>query len=330
MPNALMTSTIDLIIIVAGRRKENKGSMTATMQPGAPAAWRRLLPWVCALAVWLSPAWLSAADSDFDRGLLFRVVPPNGGVPSFLFGTIHSEDPRVLALPTPVRMNLDRARALVLEVVPDAEAMSASVGAMTYDDGRVLSDMVPEDVYRDSIAALVARGLPEVAVRSFKPWAVMMLLSMPVAKTGQFLDLALYERALANGTPVLGLETMDEQLAVFEGLEQADQVSLLRETLASLPELPAMFQSLIDAYERRDLAALMQLGDDYLGSADAELARRFHAVLIDTRNARMVQRMLPMIGQGGYFIAVGALHLPGSGGVLDRLASAGYDIERLY
>lgn len=304
--------------------------MTATMQSGAPAAWRQLLLWVCLLAVWVSPAWLFAADGDFDRGLLFRVVPPEGGTASYLFGTIHSEDPRVLALPAPVRMHLDRARAFVLEVVPDAEAMSASVAAMTYDNGRVLSDMVPEDVYRDSIAALAARGLPEVAVRAFKPWAVMTLLSMPVAKTGQFLDLELYQRALANGTPVLGLETMEEQLAVFEGLGLADQVSLLRETLASLPEMPGMFQSLIDAYKRRDLAALMQLADSYLGSADAELARRFHAALIDTRNARMAQRMLPMIGQGGHFIAVGALHLPGPGGVLDRLAAAGCDIERLY
>jgi len=247
-----------------------------------------------------------------------------------VFGTIHSEDPRVLALPTPVRMHLDRARAFVLEVVPDSDALSESVAAMTYDDGRTLSDMVPEDVYRDSIAALAARGLPEVAVRSFKPWAVMSLLSTPATKTGHFLDLELYQRAMANGTPVLGLETTDEQLAVFEGLSEADQVSLLRDTLTSLPELPAMFQALIDAYTRRDLVALMQLGDTYLASADTELAQRFQAALIDTRNARMVQRMLPMIAQGGHFIAVGALHLPGPGGVLDRLSAVGCDIERLY
>jgi uncharacterized protein YbaP (TraB family) len=74
----------------------------------------------------------------------------------------------------------------------------------------------------------------------------------------------------------------------------------------------------------------MALGDDYLASTDTALARRFHAALIDTRNARMAERMLPMIGQGGHFIAVGALHLPGPGGVLDRLAAEGCDIERLY
>jgi uncharacterized protein len=304
--------------------------MTAILQSGAPSTWRRLLLWLCLLAFWVSPVWLWAAGGDFDRGLLFRVVPPEGGAASFVFGTIHSEDPRVLALPTPVRMHLDRARAFVLEVVPDADALSESVAAMTYDDGRLLSDMVPDDVYRDSIAALAARGLPEVAVKSFKPWAVMTLLSTPAAKTGQFLDLELYQRAMANGMPVLGLETTDEQLAVFEALSEADQVSLLRDTLTSLPELPAMFQALIDAYLRRDLVALMQLGDTYLASADAELAQRFQAALIDTRNARMVQRMLPMIAQGGHFIAVGALHLPGPGGVLDRLSAVGCDIERLY
>ena len=302
--------------------------MMATPRRGSSA--RRSWPWPWFLLVWLALAGPLAAAGTFDRGLLFRVVPPERGAPSFLFVTIHSEDPRVLALPAPVRLHLDRARVFVLEVVPDADALSASVAAMTYDDGRLLSDLLPEDVYRDSIAALAARGLPEVAVRAFKPWAVMTLLSMPVAKTGQFLDLELYQRALANGTPVLGLETTQEQLAVFEGLGEADQVALLRETLAFLPELPAMFQSLIDAYERRDLAALMQLSDGYLGTADAALASRFQSALIDTRNARMAERLLPMIEQGGHFIAVGALHLPGRGGVLERLAAAGCGIERLY
>ena len=329
MPNARITSGIAPIAFLCGSLSrivpecENLGQI-------AKAIRRRLLLWVCLLVVWGSPGWLFAADGNFDRGLLFRVVPPEDGPPSILFGTIHSDDPRVLALPSQVRMHLDRAEAFVLEVVPDAHAMSASVAAMTYDDDRVLSQVVPEDVYRDSIAALAARGLPEIAVRSFKPWAVMLLLSIPVAKTGQFLDLELYQRALENGTPVRGLETMDEQVAVFEGLEEADQVSLLRETLASLADMPGLFESLIDAYERRDLAALMQLGDSYLGGADADVARRFRDALIDARNARMAQRMLPMIGQGGHFIAVGALHLPGSGGVLDRLAAAGCDIERLY
>lgn len=304
--------------------------MSANWRCFADALRRPLNVWLLCLLAWAFPLGLMAEGDGFDRGLLFRVAPPGNGPASFLFGTIHSEDPRVLALPAPVRRHLDEARALVLEVVPDPDALSASVAAMTYNDGRLLSDVVPEEVYRDSMAALAQRGLPEVAVRSFKPWAVMTLLSMPAAETGQFLDLELYQRALANGIPVLGLETMTEQLAVFEGLDQSDQVALLRETLASLSELPTLFEALIDAYVRRDLAALMELGDDYLGGADQELATRFHDALIAVRNARMARRMQPMIDHGGHFIAVGALHLPGAGGVLDRLASAGYDIERLY
>lgn len=292
--------------------------------------------WICLSTLlwpWLIlalPQTALAADGGFDRGLLFRVQPPGGGTPSYLFGTIHSEDSRVVHVPAPVQHAFDRSRVLALEVVPDAQASAASVAAMTFDDGRSLSDLLPAEVYHASIAALGARGLPDSVARVFKPWAVMVLLNMPEPKTGRFLDMVLYRKALAAGKPVVGVETMQEQLAVLEGLAATDQVALLRETLALLPQMPELFESLIDAYERRDLATLMTLGDSYLLSAEPVLADRFRDALLNTRNTRMAQRILPMVEQGGYFIAVGALHLPGSDGLLNRLVGAKFGIETVF
>ncbi|MGB5833177.1 MAG: TraB/GumN family protein [Thiohalocapsa sp.] len=284
------------------------------------------LPWL----LFVLPVLAIAADGGFDEGLLFRVEPSAGGAPSYLFGTIHSDDPRVVDVPPLVRARLDRSRVLALEVVPDARAIEVSVAALKFDDGRALSDLVPADLYRDSIDALGARGVPEVAVRRFKPWAVMTLLSMPEAESGQFLDLVLYRHAIAAGMPVVGLETMQEQVSVFEGLGAADQVTLLRQTLGALSNLPALFESLIAAYERRDLVLLIELSDDYLDGGETSVAERFRDALIDARNARMAQRIVPMAAEGGFFIAVGALHLPGPGGLLKRLTASGFEIKRVY
>lgn len=297
--------------------------------PAGPLLLGPLMVWLTWLILAL-PLSAMAADGVFERGLLFRIQPPGGGPPSHLFGTIHSDDPRVAHVPALVQRWFNRSRALALEVVPNARATTAFAAAMTFDDGRTLSDLLPADVYQASIRALAARGLPEPAVRSFKPWAVTTLLSMPESETGRSLDMVLYRKALAAGMPVVGLETMQEQLAVFEGLSAADQVALLREALTSLPSMPAMFESLIEAYQRRDLAGLMELGGRYSDSADPALAERFRDALIHARNARMAQRVTPMLADGGYFIAVGALHLPGPGGLLNRLAAEGFGVEPLY
>ena len=52
--------------------------------------------------------------------------------------------------------------------------------------------------------------------------------------------------------------------------------------------------------------------------------------LLEDRNHRMVERMLPRFDEGGAFIAIGAAHLPGESGVLALLERRGYTVTRLY
>jgi uncharacterized protein YbaP (TraB family) len=61
-----------------------------------------------------------------------------------------------------------------------------------------------------------------------------------------------------------------------------------------------------------------------------ELAERFRRTAIDERNRRMAERMGPLLAEGGRFIAVGALHLPGPGGLLQRLSDQGYRVRPVY
>ena len=60
------------------------------------------------------------------------------------------------------------------------------------------------------------------------------------------------------------------------------------------------------------------------------LQERFLELLLWQRNRRMAGRMLPHLEAGGAFIAIGALHLPGVGGVLDILSGHGYTVESIH
>ncbi|MFE8035311.1 TraB/GumN family protein [Thiohalocapsa marina] len=271
-----------------------------------------------------------AADADgFDQGLLYRLQPP-GGAPSWLFGTIHSDDPRVLDVPEAVLDALAGARTLVLEVVPDAEAAARSMAAMRYEGVQTLEDALPPDLYADTLAALAARGLPASVGRQFWPWGVVLLLSLPESDSGEILDLHLYRRAQAAEQPVSALERVDEQMQVFAQLAPEQQVTLLRETLASLEQMPAIFDALVAAYLARDLAALADIGKRQMQHGDPAVAAYLQTQLLDVRNRRMAERIMPLLQRGGAFIAVGALHMTGSGGLLQRLQAAGVAVERIY
>ena len=59
--------------------------------------------------LWLCYAGIAVAQTQFTRGLLWQIEPAAGGKPSYVFGTIHSDDPRVTKLPPPVRERFNAA-----------------------------------------------------------------------------------------------------------------------------------------------------------------------------------------------------------------------------
>jgi len=292
--------------------------------------WNDRYPW---RLVWLWPllfllllaGQVAASEVPFGQGLLFRIERP-GVTPSHLFGTMHSDQPDVVRLARPVSTAFDGSGTLALEMEMGAETMMA---AMVFSDGRELRGVIGDELYQRAVEAVALRGMPEMAIRHYKPWAVLTILSMPPPTTGQFLDLVLYQSALAQGKPVVGLETAQEQIAVFEGFSEVEQVAMLRETLDTQHLLGQMFEELTAAYLQRDLVRLMGLNDQY-GPADPGLEGRIQEQLIDRRNRLMVQRMLPLLKKGRAFIAVGALHLPGESGILSLLSAQGYLVTRVY
>jgi uncharacterized protein YbaP (TraB family) len=292
-----------------------------------------LAAWLAAgTCAWADPSTIAdaPAGSAAARGILFEIRPPTGAPPSFLFGTIHSEDARVVELPAPVREAFDASPNVALEVVPDASAIIRAMVTMAYTDGRLLRDVLPADLYLETADALVGIGMPEEAFKDLKPWAVVTLLSSPPSETGEFLDMLLFRRAVADGKRVEGLETMTEQIDVFDALSETDQIKLLRETLESREQLPLLFEALIASYVERDLDGLQHLSEEHLAESDPGLAALFQDVVIDSRNRRMVERMAPLLAEGGWFIAIGALHLPRDQGVVALLRKRDYKVTVIF
>lgn len=271
----------------------------------------------------------AAADAGPENGLLWRVQSAEGRV-SHVFGTIHSEDPRILAVPAPVIAALDGASSVSLEAVLDPAANRAMARAMFYSGGQSLRALLEPSLYRQVELILDGYGIPAEGVALMKPWAVVLALSSPPAETGTFLDKELQRRALARGIPVHGLESIAEQIACFDELPLADQIKMLEDSVEHHSGLAGMHEDLIEAYLERDLRTLALLNEYYLSKSDPAVAEVFQRRFIVERNHRMIERMQPRLAEGGAFIAIGVLHLPGEEGLLRLLEERGYEVDAVY
>lgn len=273
---------------------------------------------------------LAWAADDFSRGLLWRISKPAQQA-SFLFGTIHSEDERVLALLGEVpAKTLRQADAVVIETELDEKSSAQFMSAMFFTDGQRLEHLLEPKLYQKALVAATSRGLHSQQVATIKPWALMTMLAMPVPKTGLFLDRLVYQTGAERGAKLGGLETPQEQIDAMNGLAMNDQIALLEETIERLDEMPELLEQLTKAYLDRDLARMQQLYDEYSAQSDHGAEQRLKERILEARNDRMVERMQPWLKSGNSFIAVGALHLPGDNGLLRQLNAMGWKVERIY
>lgn len=263
-------------------------------------------------------------------GLLWK-IEKFGYSPSYLLGTIHSEDPRIINLPPEIQKHYDNASSVSIEIAITLPTLFKSIMAMYLPVGQTLDTLIQPDKYQQLVEELKDYGIPEIAVKTIKPAALMMVLSMPKSETGQFLDMMLYFNAQAQGKPVYGLETAEEQLAIFDTLELDEQVILLEETLDQLRIMPALLEKMHQLYLKRNLTEIMNFSYEYMSSEKHQrIIDKFMGYIVDQRNLTMLERMKSRLKEGNAFIAVGALHLPGERGLLKLLEQEGFKVTAIY
>jgi uncharacterized protein YbaP (TraB family) len=262
------------------------------------------------------------------KGLLWE-ISGKGVAPSYLFGTIHSSDPRVTRLPPVLEEKFDKSRSYSMELIFSGAGFVTMGETMFFEGGQTLETVLGPDLYRRTREVVEALGQSTQALNNKKPWAVIMMLGTPREGNGLFLDLALQMRATLQKKPTFSLETMQEQLSVFDGMTLAEQVQLLEDTLKYYDESDEQMQQLMAAYLRRDLAGLAAISDRYQSRAGPAYRTLMNRLLVQ-RNQRMAERLQPRLQEGNAFVAVGALHLPGKDGLLALLEARGYKVRPLY
>jgi hypothetical protein len=83
-------------------------------------------------------------------------------------------------------------------------------------------------------------------------------------------------------------------------------------------------------YRESRPAEILAISDALGGLSDSERAAQdeFMRDLLQGRNSTMAERAAPLLASGGAFIAVGALHLVGKTGLIERFRAGGYTVTK--
>jgi uncharacterized protein YbaP (TraB family) len=184
--------------------------------------------------------------------------------------------------------------------------------------------------------ALQHFDMPFAQAARMKPWLLANLLAaLNLERHGyqrnQGIEYFLLALADKQQMKVQELESADYQMALFDRMTESEQAQYLLENLADLDDAGGFKDAaLIDAWSNAKGDSFERVMHESLAGkpASADFTRR---VLLDERNPKMADKIDALLRQDGTaFVAVGALHLVGKGGVPNLLKQKGYVVDKLY
>lgn len=280
----------------------------------------------------------TAAATPHAGALLWRLERAGAPV-SHLYGTVHLSDDRVHALSEPTRQAMAAAEQIVLEVADlSPVALAGAVGRLqellVQVEGRPLSEELSPAHAATARRALERAGMPGGALEVLRPWVVTMALALTDCERRRSaaglkaLDAAIADSGRRRGAPVLGLESLDDQLKALAAVPAADQLEMLRATLELEPLKDDLTETLVRLYLARRLGHIWPLQVELWRRAGFEPAAlaAFHRELVDKRNRAMAVAAERLMAAQASFVAVGALHLPGEEGLVALLRRAGWTV----
>lgn len=262
----------------------------------------------------------SLADAG-DQGLLWQVQSPEGKV-SYLLGTIHADDTRVTDFSPSLLDAFSKTEVFMMESLPPR---NPSIFLMK--SGNV-AELLTEKEF-DQVRELADfHSMHIEAAMKMKPWLLAVIFDLPKPKSMYSMDELLMAKAEEQNKIVLGLESTQAHFSVLDSISQDEQMVMLKAVLnRTQDEKLRDYEALVSTYQSGDLDKIASLDDSITGQMLPQaLWEKMRIKLIDERNQGMANGMIAQAKDKSVFVAMGASHLAGKDGVINRLRQAGYEL----
>lgn len=266
------------------------------------------------------------------KSCLWKVTSKTGIL--YLQGSIHVLTADSYPLAPAIEQAYAESEVLVLEVdmkkMTSPETQQRILEKAMLPGSKTLQNVLTPDTYQQFTAMCTEAGLPVTALAKFKPWFAATALALAKMQKMGFdprygLDKYFHNKAVADTKPVIGLESVDFQIDLFDSLSESNPNDFVARTLADLAVIESEMGNIDAAWRTGDINAV-----DVLIAKGFEGYPKLYRTFVADRNERWLKTFEVLLeGAKTHMVVVGAGHLPGTGGLLELLKQKGYSLEQL-
>ncbi|MBK7371452.1 MAG: TraB/GumN family protein [Saprospiraceae bacterium] len=266
-----------------------------------------------------------------EKSLLWEISGNGLTKSSYLFGTIHIIGSEDFFFPKTLEDKIIAADQATFEIDMDdmssMESMFKIIGKAFMRDGLTLKDLVTGEEYKEIETHFTEKGLPLQMLDRMKPMLLSTFATMDIGGEGGMENSKSYEMEIFNkvneqNKESKGLETIDDQLAIFDSIPYELQAKMLVESIRSADKENIEYKAMVDLYKKQDIETMAKVSVGDEGGMGA-----YEDLFLFQRNRNWIPLMSAMMKDKSTFFAVGAGHLGGPKGVINLLKSAGYKVK---
>jgi uncharacterized protein len=246
----------------------------------------------------------------------------------YLLGSIHVLRQSDYPLAAPVLEAYANAKSLLMEVnleeISLEQVHSEMLGSAILPEGKTLPDVLGNQRYARANELAREVGIDLSNFDQFAPWfAAEAISQLQLAQLGfqteAGVEMHFLEKARTDGKSVAGLETVHDQISLFQNMSMDTQAEYLLSSLDQAKDLPAQVDSMVSAWKRGD-------SQWFVKQMQSELGRDpiLYQAVLGSRNRKWLPKIEALLNDDkNYLVIVGTGHLVGSGSVIDLLKKDG-------
>ena len=246
----------------------------------------------------------------------------------YLLGSIHVLRQSDYPLAAPVLEAYANAKSLFMEVdldeISSEQVQAEMLSSAFLSEGKTLPDILGNQRYARASALARAVGVDLANFDPFAPWfAAEAISQIQLTQLGfqpeAGVEMYFLGKARTDGKSVAGLETVHDQISLFQNMPMDSQAEYLVSSLDQAKDLAAQVDSMVQAWKRGDSQWFANQMQSELGKDPA-----LYQAVLGLRNRKWLPKIEALLNDDkNYLVIVGTGHLVGPDSVIDLLKKAG-------
>ncbi len=269
------------------------------------------------------------ASCKTQKNFLWKVQSKQNTI--YLLGTIHVGTEDMYPLNPVIEKAFEQSNVLVAEINPNKVNRNKVLKLMNYSDNDTLENHVSKKTYALVKKRIQELNLSEPMIKKMKPWAAAFtIIFAKYAQMGLHLKYGIESHFFAKATnkKLIGLETAESQMKIFNNLSDNIQEQFLYHSITDFDEQKKILHKMINTWLKGDAKSFHAVFQKEITKVPKLIP--LYKQLVDERNKKMIRKIEQLLrSKDSYFVMIGSGHLVGKKGIVQVLKSKGYSVTQI-